>query len=132
VAIGLGLLLNWLKYPRVTLRIFNETTAAVYDVRVTCSEGHRSARCIPPGSYAVAEVESCGSSTIYISYRDANGVLRTDEPVYSSDDSFAAERGFIDVHLMREGKRVVTSIYPTIGVPSLTVHVSAAGTMTVE
>jgi hypothetical protein len=132
VAIGLGVLLNWVRYPRVGLTVFNETSAAIYSVRVSFSTGERLAECIPAGGCASTEIQSYAGSTTYITYRDAAGKLKTDVPVYVSEERWLVDRGSIAVHLTPEGERVVASVYQTDAIPILTVDLSPTGSMTVK
>jgi hypothetical protein len=131
VALSLGILVNWLKCPRVKLTIFNETGQAMRDVRISFMSGARTAERIEPGGFAVTEIETSGDAGVFMSYRDSDGILRMDEPVYYSED-IGAERGFLEVHLSEKGARRVKGIYSAIDIPSLTVHPEPTGQMTVK
>jgi len=131
VALVLGILVNWLKHPRVKLTIFNETGNALRDVSISFMTGERTAEQIKPGGFAVTEIESGGSAGVFISYRDSAGILRKDEPVYSSED-VGTDRGFLEVHLTDKGTRLVKGIYTAIDIPFLTIHVEPTGQMTVK
>ena len=86
VALVLGIFVNWLKYPRVKLTIFNETANEIHDVRVSFLSGERTAERIEPGGFAISEIESGGSAGVFISYWDSAGTVMKDEPVYHSED----------------------------------------------
>jgi hypothetical protein len=132
VALVLGIFVNWLKYPRVKLTIFNETASAIRDVRVSFLSGERLAERIEPGGSAASEIESGGDAGVFISYRDAAGILIKDEPVYYSEDAGSLDRGFLEVHLTGTGTRLVKGIYTAIDIPMLTIHVEPTGRMTVK
>jgi hypothetical protein len=126
--------LGWLLYPHVKVTIFNETTDALCDVRLRFLYGERMAERIAPGGFAVTEIQSGGDAGVFISDRDAGGILKKDVPLYYSDENGAPDRGFLDVHVTKEGTRLVKGIYTTIllDYPPLTIHVRPKGRMTVK
>ena len=132
VALVLGIFVNWLKYPRVKLTIFNETANGIHDVRVSFLSGERTAARIEPGGFAISEIESGGSAGVFISYRDSAGTVKKDEPVYYSGDMGSLDRGFLEVHLTSKGTTLVKGIYTAIDIPILTIHVKPTGLMTLK
>jgi hypothetical protein len=132
VALILGIFVNWLKYPRVKLTIFNETANTIREVRVSFLSGERTAERIDPGGYAVTEIESGGDAGVFLSYLDSAGNLTKDEPLYYSADSGSLDRGYLEVHVTRSGTRTVKSIYTAIDMPIFTVRVPRKGRMTVK
>jgi len=125
---------SWLLYPHVNLTIFNETSSAIRDVRIKFLYGERTAERIEPGGFAVTEIQSGGDAGVFISYRDSNGILRKDEPLYYSDERGAPDRGFLEVHLTNEGTRLVNGIYTAIifDIPVWRIHVRPTARMTVK
>jgi hypothetical protein len=122
----------WLVYPHVKLTIFNETSAAIRDVRISFFYGERTAERIDPGGFAVTEIQSGGSTTVFLSYRDSDGVLRKDEPLYYSGEHGSVDRGFLAAHVTSEGIRLVNGIYTSFDIPSWTIHVWPRGRVTVK
>lgn len=126
--------LRWLRYPHVTVTIFNETSTAICDVRIRFAFGERTAEWIKPGGFAVTEIQSAGDSGVFFSFRDSGGILRKDEPLYYSDERGAPDRGVLEVHVTNDGKRVVKRIYTAIlfDIPVWRIPVRPRGRMTVK
>jgi hypothetical protein len=129
----LGPCLTWLWYPHVKVKIFNETSAALCDVRIKFMNGVRTAERIEPGSSAVTEIQSGGDAGVFMSYRDSSGVIKADEPLHYSDENGTLDRGFLEVHVTKEGTRLVRGIYTAIwfDVPGQ-VRVSRTGQLNLE
>jgi hypothetical protein len=133
VTLVFGVFVNWLRYPRVTLTIYNESSAAISDVHISFMSGERTAERFERGGLAYTEIESGGSGEISISYRHSGGILRKDERVYQSrDDTASLDRGSLEVHITNQGIRVVKSLYNAIDIPIVTVPISPRGAMTVK
>jgi hypothetical protein len=126
--------LRWLRYPHVKVAIFNETSTALCDVRIKFLYGERTAERIEPGGSAITEIQSGGDAGVFISYRDSTGILRKDDPLYYSDEEGAPDRGFLKVHVTKEGIRLVKGIYTAIlfDIPVWTIRVRPTGRMTVK
>jgi hypothetical protein len=124
---------NWLVYPHVTLTIFNVTSTAIRDVRISLLYRERTAGQIEPGGNAKTEIQSGGESGVFFSYRDSNGILRKDEPIYYSDSTASPDRGFLEVHVSDKGTRLVKNIYNfDFDISSPPVRVKPTGRMTVN
>jgi hypothetical protein len=133
VTVVFGVFANWLIHPRVTLTIYNESSAAISDVHIRFMSGERTAARIERGGFAYTEIESGGNGEVSISYRRSSGTLIKDEAVYQSgDDTASLDRGFIKVHITDRGIRVVKSLYNVIDIPLFTVRVGPKGAMTVK
>jgi hypothetical protein len=136
VAFFLGVLmpcLTWLRYPHVKVKIFNETSTALYGVRIKFFCGARAAERIEPGGSAITEIQSGGDAGVFMSYWDSNGIVRIDEPIHYSDENGTLDRGFLEVHVTKEGIRVVKGIYTAIWFDILPqVRVSPTGPMNVR
>jgi hypothetical protein len=132
VTLVFGVFASWLKYPRIELTIFNESSAAISDVHVRFMNGERTAKRIERGGLAFTEIESGGTAGVDISYRHSGGILRKVEPVYQSGDRGSQDRGFLKVCITDEGTKLVKSIYDVIDIPILTIHVAPNGEMTVK
>ena len=65
-----------LVYPYVTGTIFNETCAAIRDVRLDSLYGERTAERFEPGAFVVTEFQTFAGDTLSMSYRDTDGILR--------------------------------------------------------
>ena len=103
--------LRWLLYPHIKVMVFNDSFAAILDVRLRFLYGERTAERIEPGGYAATEIQSGGESGVFISYRDQSGGLRTDEPLYYSESTASPDRGYLEVHISSERIGIVKSIY---------------------
>ena len=133
VTLVFGVLVNWLIHPRVTLTIYNDSSAAISDVHIRFMSGERTSERIGRGGFAYTEIESGGSGEVSISYRHSSGILRMDERVYQAgDDTTSLDRGFMEVHITDQGIRVVKSLYNAIDIPFVTIRVSPRGAMTVK
>ncbi len=137
VALFLAILmpwLRWLRYPHVKVKIFNETPTALCDVQIKFLSGVRTAERIEPGGSAITDIQSGGDAGVFISYRDSSGILKNDEPLYYSDEEGAPDRGFLEVHVTKEGTRLVKGIYTAIlfDVPIWKIHVSPTGRLNVR
>jgi hypothetical protein len=137
VVLVLGILtpgLRWLMYPHVNITIFNESSAAIADVRITFLYGERTCERIEPGGVAATEIQSGGDAGVFISYRGSTGVLRNDEILYYSDERGSPDRGWLEVHVTDEGKRLVKGIYTAeaVDIPILTFRVRPTGRMVVK
>lgn len=125
--------LRWAQYPHINLTIFNETSSAICDLRITFLHGERTADRIQPGGFAVTEIESGGDSTVLLSHLDADGI-RKNELIYGSGDLGGHTRGFLEVHLTNEGTQLVNGVYSNVLLDILgwTRHVSPSGRMNVK
>jgi hypothetical protein len=126
--------LGWLLYPHVNVTVFNESSTAISDVRLKFLYGERTADRIEPGGHAATEIHSGGEAGVFISYRDASGSLRRDEPLYYSDSTASPDRGYLEMHVTNEGTRLVKRIYDFdwFDIPGLTLRVRPTGRMTVS
>lgn len=124
--------LRWLRYPRVKVTVFNESSTGLVDVRIKFLYGERTAERIDPGGFAVTEIQSGGDACVYLSYRAPEGASAEDELLYCSDEHGSPDRGFLEVHVAREGTRLVNGIYTAVDIPAWTVRVAPAGRMTVS
>ena len=125
--------LRWLLYPHVNVTIFNESSAAIRDVHLRFLYGERRTERIEPGRCATTEIQSGGDSGIFITYRDTNGSLRIDEPLYYSDSTASPDRGYLEVHITSEGMRIVKNIYNfDLDPGSLVIRVRPTAQMTVR
>ena len=124
--------LIWLLYPHVNVTMFNETSAAIYDVRIRFLYGERTAERIDPGGCAVTGIQSGGDAGVFLSYRDSLGLLREDKPLYYSDERGSTDRGFLEVHVTNEGTRLVNGVYTALDFPGWTIPVWPTGRMTIK
>jgi hypothetical protein len=116
----------WLLYPHVNLTIFNESSAAVGDVRIDYFYGSRTAERIEPGGVALTVFQIYGGGTVSMSYRDSAGVRRVGL-LYG-----VGEYSYMEVHLTNEGTRLVDRTYTAFDVPAWTLPTWPTGRMTVR
>lgn len=102
--------LRWLLYPHIDVTVFNESSAAIRDVRLRFLYGECTADRIESGGYAAGPIQSGGESGVFLTYRDPDGVLRRDQPVHYSDSTASPDRGFLEIHVTNEGLRIVKNI----------------------
>ena len=123
--------LRWLRYPHVSVRVLNETSTPIYDVHIKFLFGERNCERIDPGGLADTEIQSGGSASVFLSYRDSEGIVREDE-LYNSGEMDSLDRGLLEVHVTNEGIRLVNEIYTAVDIPLLNIHVNRMGQMTVK
>lgn len=113
VALVLGAIARpvaWLVYPHMNVTIYNESSAAIRDVRLSSFYGVRTAARIEPGGYATTAIQSSGESGVFLSYRDASGSLKSEEAVYYSPSTASPDRGNLEIRITDGGTRVVEDI----------------------
>jgi hypothetical protein len=123
--------LSWLVYPHVTVTIFNETSAAIRDVRLDSFYGERTSERIEPGAFAVTEFQIIPGDTLSMSYRDTIGI-RKEELLYRSDEYSSTPRGSLEVHMTNKGIKLVNGNCTAVEFPCLTIHTWPTGRMTVR
>jgi hypothetical protein len=122
---------SWLLYPHVNLTIFNESSAAMGDVRIDYFYGSRTAERIEPGGIALAVFQIYGGGTVSMSYRDSAGVRRV-ELLYGAGEYSYMPRGSLEVPLTNKGTRLVDRTYMAFDVLAWTLPTWPTGRMTVR
>jgi hypothetical protein len=114
VGLVLGLsvmLLRWYQNPYVTIKVYNNTSGPLTDVRIRYSYGERTASMIKAGGKASWEIRCSGESDVILEYRNPLGVL-----VIKADNTYIEHsyRGSLDLHVDDNGVRAVnrTSFFP--------------------
>ncbi len=111
--------LNWMRCPRIDVRIFNESSTPVYDLQLKSFYEERTARYLRPGGLARTVIQY-GESNMFLSYRNSNGVSSRFGPF--SEES--GNRGRLEFHIIDSGVNVVCGIYhfdapPILGIRQL-------------
>jgi hypothetical protein len=132
VAVVLGLLvscLRWIQYPHISVTILNETSAPIYDLRLSFLCGERTARQVKSGGVASTEIQSGGEAGIFFSCRDSGGTIRKAEPVYYE----SGNRGSLKIQVYEEDIISINIIYFGEKIPMLGIRrIRPTGPMTVK
>jgi hypothetical protein len=131
VALILGIFMacvERVRYPHINVKILNESSTTISDVRVSFLYGERTAAQLRSGGVAFTEIQSGGDAGIFVSYRDSTGTLRKAEPVYEESGT----RGFLEIHVNDEGTWLVKRIYDGVDVGAWNIRVRATGHMAVK
>jgi len=120
--------LRWVRYPHINVTIFNETSTTICDLHLSSMYCERTAQRVKPGGVAITEIQSGGDGCIYFTYRDPTGILKKAEPVCYE----AGNRGFLEVHVLNEGTRLVKDIYEGLDVGVWDIRARPTGPMTVR
>jgi hypothetical protein len=107
VGVALGSSVMWLRWhrnPYVTVRVHNDTSDPLSDVRIRYRYGERKAGMIKAGGKASWEISCSGASDVILEYRNSFGVLIT-----KTDNTYIEHnyRGSLDLHIGDSGVRVV-------------------------
>jgi hypothetical protein len=105
VALGLGVLsLRWHQNPYITVRVRDDTSEPLTDVRIRYRYGERTAGMIKPGAAASWTICCSGASDVILEYRNSRGALVT-----KADNTYIEHnyRGSLDLHVGDTGVRTV-------------------------
>jgi hypothetical protein len=107
VGVALGSSVMWLRWhrnPYVTVRVHNDTSDPLSDVRIRYRYGERKAGMIKAGGKASWEISCSGASDVILEYRNSFGVLIT-----KADNTYIEHnyRGSLDLHIGDSSVRVV-------------------------
>jgi hypothetical protein len=107
IGLALGFAVTWLRWhrnPYVTVRVHNNTSNLLTDVRISYRYGELTAGTIKPGAEASWKIRCSGESDVILEYRNSLGVLIT-----KADNTYIEHnyRGSLDLHIGDTGVRVV-------------------------
>ncbi len=111
VGVALGLSVVWLRWhrnPYITVRVYNNTSDPLTDVRIRFRYGERMAYLIKAGGEASWQIRTSDGSDVVLEYRNSLGVL-----IINADNTYIEHnyRGSLDLHVGENSVRVVDRTY---------------------